>query len=267
LSANRDLPDAELDNGDPRRRRPPLVEDAPLPFDETFEAAADFTPATDDDDAEEPITYRAAGSDPIFGYLIAMALCIGLTPLIPDNADLRLVLAWSALAFFGVLAWLLGTTTRIGEEQPENLAWGVTFGLIVGAPLFLIGGATLATTAELIFQTGVGDTLQLLPRGVILALLVFVMPLGETLFFRGIMQINRPFAVVGLLASLWSMALFLPALDVGRFPAVAVLIATALLMINLIYSYVRQRNGLAAAWLCQIVVNVILLFIPILSVS
>jgi hypothetical protein len=32
----------------------------------------------------------------------------------------------------------------------------------------------------------------------------------------------------------------------------------------MIYSYVRQRNGLAAAWLCQIVVNVVVLFLPVL---
>jgi hypothetical protein len=33
---------------------------------------------------------------------------------------------------------------------------------------------------------------------------------------------------------------------------------------NLIYSYVRQRNGLAAAWICQIVANIVLLFLPLL---
>lgn len=250
--------------GEKRRRRLPI--EAPLEIDESFEQAAEFSPPIDDENEDDgAIEYRVTGSDPIFGYLIAMALCIGLTPLMPGNADLRLVLSWGVLAFFGVLAWLLGSTTRIDEEQPENLAWGIIFGLIVAAPLFLIGGDTLTTTAGLIFQTGIGDTIQILPRGVILALLVFVMPLGETLFFRGILQINRPFAVVGLLATVWSAALFLPALDVGRFPAVAILVGTALLMMNLIYSYVRQRNGLAAAWLCQIVVNMVLLFIPVLS--
>ncbi|MFN8530961.1 MAG: hypothetical protein U0670_20340 [Anaerolineae bacterium] len=245
-------------------------------YDEHFDDAADFAPdeAVDitegDADAEreprrERTEFRASGSDPIFGYLIAMALCIGLTPLVPLNADLRLVLSWGLLAFFGVLAWLLGSTTRIGEESPENLAWGVIFGLIVAAPIFVIGGATLTTTVELIFKTGIGGVVQTLPRGMILAMLVFVMPLGETLFFRGIMQVNRSFLLIGGLASIWSMALFFPALDVGRYPAVAVLVGTALLMINLVYSYVRQRNGLAAAWVCQITVNLVLLFIPVLS--
>ena len=53
-------------------------------------------------------------------------------------------------------------------------------------------------------------------------------------------------------------------LDVRRFPAVTLIIGTALVMMNLIYSYVRQRNGLAAAWLCQIVINLTLLFLPLL---
>ena len=51
-------------------------------------------------------------------------------------------------------------------------------------------------------------------------------------------------------------------LEVTKFPAVAVIIGTALVMMNMIYAYVRQRNGLAAAWICQIVVNLILLFLP-----
>ena len=41
-------------------------------------------------------------------------------------------------------------------------------------------------------------------------------------------------------------------------------VGTALVMMNVIYSYVRQRNGLAAAWVCQIVVNLVLLFLPFL---
>ncbi len=237
----------------------------PADYDDTFDEAADFAPPVEDEASENVVEYRAAGSDTLFGYLIAMALCIGLTPLIPGNADLRLVLSWGALAFFGVLAWLLGSTARIGEEQPENLLWGVIFGLIVAAPIFLIGSDTLATTVQLIFRTGIEGAVVSLPRGVTLAMLVFVMPLGETLFFRGMMQVNRSFLFVGGLASLWSMALFFPALDVGRFPAVAVIIGVALMMINVVYSYVRQRNGLAAAWLCQITVNLVVLFIPTLS--
>ena len=100
--------------------------------------------------------------------------------------------------------------------------------------------------------------------GEVLVFLVFVIPVAETLFFRGILQETRPFWQVGLLSSIWSLLVFFPLLEVNKFPAVAILIGTALVMMNLMYSYVRNRNGLAAAWVCQILVNLILLFIPLL---
>ncbi|MCA9908344.1 MAG: CPBP family intramembrane metalloprotease [Anaerolineae bacterium] len=104
-----------------------------------------------------------------------------------------------------------------------------------------------------------------LSAGVVLAYLVFVMPLAETLFFRGLMQERRAFWLIGTLSTIWSLVLFAPMLDLLNFPGVAVLIGIALFLMNMIYSYVRERNGLAAAWLCQITVNIIVLFVPFIS--
>jgi membrane protease YdiL (CAAX protease family) len=100
----------------------------------------------------------------------------------------------------------------------------------------------------------------------LLAYLVFVMPLAETLFFRGMMQHNLEFWMTGLLSSGWSILLLFPVMwgDIVQAPAVALFLAIALLTMNMLYSYVRERNGLAAAWLCQIATNFILLFIPYL---
>ena len=50
---------------------------------------------------EPPVTYRGATSDPVFGYLIAIALTIGLIPLIPANTDLRYAIVWMVMAGFG----------------------------------------------------------------------------------------------------------------------------------------------------------------------
>ena len=116
------------------------------------------------------------------------------------------------------------------------------------------------------FQTGIAGDVRNLSVGAVAALLIFVMPLAETLFFRNLLQARQPFVVTGALASLWSILLFFPMLDVGRYPVIAILIGTALVLMNMIYSYVRDRNGLAAAWLCQIVVNVVLLLVPYFSV-
>jgi CAAX amino terminal protease family. len=219
-------------------------------------AAAD---AGDDDlpDFSLPPASRGLTSDPTFGYLIALALAIGLAALPREQYDLRYTLLWMLLAGFGVLAWLLGTMTRIGQETPENLAWGVVFGLIIATPLLAVGGSTLTTTVNLLFG--------MLSSGALLAYLVFVMPLAETLFFRGVLQDQRPFWIVGLMSSLWGALLFFPVLDFQRYPAVVAIIGVALVMMNLTYSYVRQRNGLAAAWVCQIVVNLVLLFAPFVS--
>ncbi|MCB9454256.1 MAG: hypothetical protein H6672_22710 [Anaerolineaceae bacterium] len=204
-----------------------------------------------------PVAYRGSTNDPVFGYLIAIALSVGLTPLIADNADLRYAVLWLVMAGFGVLSWLMGSSARIGQETPENLAWGVAFGLIIGVPLLMVGGGLLGETVGRLFPN--------MGQGSVLAFLVFVIPLAETLFFRGVLQETRAFWMVGLLSSLWSALVFFPLLDVGRFPAVAAVIGTSLVMMNMIYSYVRQRNGLAAAWVCQIVVNLVVLFLPLFA--
>jgi len=215
-------------------------------------------------DNEPSVIYRGAGSDPTFGYLVALALTVGLMPLIPDNIDLRYVLVWLVMAGFGTMAWLMGNSARIERETLGNLVWGVIFGLIISAPLVLVGGGTLTTTAHLLFRVRAGEAMQPLTLGSALALLVFVQPLAETLFFRGVFQENRPFWLVGVLASVFVALLYLPLLDVGNYPGVGVIIVTAIVLMNMTYSYVRQRSGLAAAWLCQIVVNVVLLFFPFL---
>lgn len=222
-------------------------------------------PVLDEIDSETPVfdedagpRYRGATSDPAFGFLIAIALAIGFSPMIGSGqAELRYTLCWGVLAGFGVLAWWFGNTARIGQELPENIVWGVSFGLILGMPLLAFGGRTLAAAVHFLF--GMMNT------GTVLAYLVFVIPLAETLFFRGILQENRPFWMIGLMGAVWSMVLFFPLLDLRAYPVVALVIGVVLVMMNLIYSYVRQRNGLAAAWVCQIVVNLALVFVPFLG--
>ncbi|MEO8394771.1 MAG: CPBP family glutamic-type intramembrane protease [Chloroflexota bacterium] len=227
-------------------------------------------PAKVDDeelDERDGVRYRGAGSDPTFGYLLALALSFGLLPLIPNNADMRYTLVWGLLGIFGVMSWLFGTTTRIERDRLENVIWGGVFGLIVAAPLLLFGGATLTTTVHLMFSTGSGTDVRPLSSGAVLAYLVFVMPMAETLFFRGLMQQNRSVVLVGVLSSILSIALFIPMLDFGKYPLVSAIISIVLVLINLMYSYVRQRSGLAAAWVCQIVVNVVLLFLPYITLK
>lgn len=220
---------------------------------------ADFVDESDSRDGLARVSYRGATSDPFFGFLIAIALSVGLTPLLPTHADLRYTLAWGALAGVSVLSWLLGNSERIDQEKPENIAWGVILGVLLGIPfLIFLREAILVRASQQMFP--------MMPAGTLLAYLVFVMPISETLFFRGLLQNQLVFWMVGLLATLWNIVLFFPVMwnSIITFPAVAVVIVVTLLMMNMIYVYVRERNGLAAAWICQIVANLIMLFIPFL---
>lgn len=213
----------------------------------------------EDAPADEPLKgYRGGTGDPAFGFLLALALSIGLTPMLPENADLRYTLVWGALAAVSVLGWLLGSAERIGQEQPDDLAWGVGFGLLGGVLFLLFGSNVLREAAHLIFPD--------MRVGTLLTYLIFVMPLAETLFFRGILQQNLEFYVVGALAGIWNVILFFPVMwgAVLQAPAVAMVIAIALFTMNLLYSYVRERNGLAAAWLCQITGLLLTVFVPFL---
>lgn len=224
------------------------------------------TPLIDDDEisniAQPNISlkssYHGANSDPIFGFLLALALSIGLIPLLPENADFRYTIVWGALASVGVMTWLLGNNERIGAEKLENVAWGIGLGLLLGVPLLLFGGGIMRRAAPLLFpDMGVGS---------VLAYILFVMPLAETLFYRGLLQQYRDFWVVGLWSTLWNILVFFPVMwsEILEAPIVAIVIAVAIAMMNLMYSYVRNRNGLAAAWLCQIIVNLLVIFLPLL---
>jgi membrane protease YdiL (CAAX protease family) len=105
--------------------------------------------------------------------------------------------------------------------------------------------------------------------GTVLAYLLFVMPLAENLFFRGLLQRRMEFWFVGILSGIWSVVLFFPVIwgqiEIRSFWAVAIFLAIALFAMNMMYSYVRERNGLAAAWITQIVANLILFFLPFLG--
>lgn len=204
--------------------------------------------------------YRGGASDPAFGFLVATAISIGLIPMLPANADLRYTLAWSVLALVGVLAWLLGNMERIGQETPENIAWGVGFGLLLSVPFVIFGFDTLGAAARLVFPE--------MSAGEVLAYLIFVMPLAETLFFRGVLQRYLDFWLVGLLATLWAMVLFYPVMwqAILTAPAVAAVIGAGVLAMNLLYSYVRERNGLAAAWITQLVAGGVMIFVPFVVV-
>ena len=153
---------------------------------------------------------------------------------------------------------------RIAEAlvvQESLLGTLVTsYAVMLGIPfLVFLSRIILAPAADRLFPG--------MSSGSLLAFLVFVMPIAETLFFRGLLQGQLAFWLVGLLATVWNIVLFFPVMwaAVTELPAVTAVIVILLLMMNLLYVYVRKRNGLAAAWICQIVANLIILYVPFLQ--
>jgi membrane protease YdiL (CAAX protease family) len=231
-----------------------MTDDQTPDFDERlFQPAFDVDDENDvDSSTQKPVRYRGAMTDPAFGLLIACAIAAGSMPLVANDADFRYTISWGILIIFSVMAWLFGNFPRIAEEHPEDLAWGIALSLVLGIPLVAFGSGLLFDVTHRVWDD--------FPLGTVLAYLVFIMPMAETLFFRGIMQENRVFWEVGLIATFWGLVLFFPHINAGPLPLIAGVI---LAMANILYSYVRMRNGLAAAWMCQIAVNLMIFFFPL----
>lgn len=195
--------------------------------------------------------------DPAFGYIMVMALSVGLTPI---DANLRYVVLWTLMAGMGGIAFLMGSGIRLKVTDPGDLLWGVALGLFTGGALMMVGSDTLTTASERLFNAGHPSS-ALIDTWVFQAT-VFGMPIAESLFFRGAMQRVYPLPTVALLASLWSMLMFFPSLDLGDAPVVGVVFGTALVMLNFLYSYVNSRHGLAASFFCQIIAGTLILLVP-----
>ncbi len=191
--------------------------------------------------------WQIAVSDPLYGYLIALALSLGLSPLAPG---VRYALLWTLLLAMGAGAYLLGGRARTEDAEPANLVWGIGFGLLIGLPAVALVSPALALTSRQLFPE-MSDV-------AVYVMMVFALPLSETAFFRCAIQEWHGARTAGIAAGVWSLLLFVP----GRTPAEALAIGIMVFALSFAYTYVRQRNGLAAAWLCQMVVSVLLLFVP-----
>lgn len=243
-------------SGFPAQAIPSLRDDEADDFEDELEADADDLAEAPAEEAG-PTHLTRQDLDPIYGYVLAMALSVGLTPL-GDNV--RYVVLWAFLTLMGGTASVLGSRVRLKTDDPVGLLWGLFLGGISGGALVLVGGDTLAVTSERLFGATRADN-PLLVTWVFQAT-VFVMPIAETLFFRGALQRVHSFLTVALLASLWSILLFFPALDLANSPAVAVVYGITLVLLNFLYGYVCLRYGLAASLLCQVTAGTLLLLVP-----
>ena len=152
----------------------------PLP-----ESAAD-TPLVEPVPEEYPpeeIEYEEAPSRPIDPAFVLIIFIIVAIVGLPNLAtDVRYTLLWTPLAITALLAIALN---RVSFETItlRGLMAGLVLGAIIGVPFFIFGTPQLQRISQRIF-VDMSDV-------VIFQVLVFTMPLAETLYFRGAMQSMR----------------------------------------------------------------------------
>lgn len=189
--------------------------------------------------------------DPVYPYLLYLALGFG-TLYINLDAVARYTILWVALIIIGGLLGLLDPSGQPQEITPTGLGWGFSIGLVFSLPLLILVGSGLSNLSVALFpEAGAALLFQSL---------AVVGPIGETLFFRGAILDRRGFAASVIAAGLSSLLFFWPAAAATwTYLIAAVLFSTVLAGI---YSFVCTRYGLAASYICQVTINLMLLFVP-----
>lgn len=225
----------------------------PLPVVQPKPAPKAIPVIEEDEDEPEPIDRPV---DPALLFLVLLLVTLlGLRPL---ATDARYALVWSLMIVIGVVALLFD---RLEIEIPTagDMAMGIGFGIILSFPLLTIGPflSGLRSASRLMFA-GMSDAF-------IFQSLVIALPAAETLLFRGAIQSTRGILFAVLAASLWSVVLFFPQLQIAEQPAVGVAIGAFFVLLHLVYSYLKVRFGLFASWTAQITASVLLLFVSRLA--
>jgi hypothetical protein len=215
---------------------------------------------TDDDEATEfegaldPFAANRLLIDPAFVYVVLMIVtAVGLSTLASDT---RYVVVWAGLSLVG-LAGLVLDKLPILRPSGRDLLLGITYGLVIGLPMFAVGNAQLRRLSFSIF----GEP-PLVPQSLVFLMVIFALPMAESLFFRGVFQNARGVMVTAVAASLWGLVLYAPNLNITAYPLVVVLLGAGFFAINFLYSYLAGRAGLFSAWACQITVSLLLFFAP-----
>jgi len=200
---------------------------------------------------EEAHEDRFPTVDPALSYVVLVIVTI--LGLYNMAADVRFTIVWSALTVLGA-ASIAADQLHVDRPSLRDLLVGVGYGALIGVPMMIIAAPALQRLSFDIFGKP-GDAF-------VFQALAFAMPMGETLFFRGAIQQSRGLVVTFLAASLWSLLLFVPSMNVGAYPLVALVIGLSLCFVNFLYSYLAERVGLFSAWTCQATISLLLLWFP-----
>ncbi len=243
----------------PARRdaRPPETTSAFPPLAPAAGPAADAAPALQAGSAESPdaaptlTPVPVQRFDPVYPLLLFLALGVG-TFYIHLEPITRYTLLWTVLAALGAGLTLFNSRGTPRLIAAAGLGWGASFGLVFSLPLFILVGSGLAGLVGVLYPA--------IGPATLFQSLVFVGPLGETLFFRGALQERRGFVASVLGAGLSGLIFYWPATSQAPIYLLAAGLFTTVLAG--VYSFIRTRYGLIAAYVCQVTVNLLLLFMP-----
>ncbi len=203
--------------------------------------------------SQKPVAARTLlGGWALSPYLAFLLLAgIGLATFRVEH-HLRLTVLWLVLLGL-VLLYAEGGRLR-GDYSLLNLMRGALVGMVVALPLYLFAKDFFYATASQLY--GVTNLQVLLERA------VFLVPILEESFFRGIVQRERGLLDGALLFGLAQALYFLSVVD--AFPLVIAAVVLGSVLLGLLYGYLYQRYGLTASIACHVAVNLVLFELPAL---
>jgi len=188
--------------------------------------------------------------NPHLGFLLLVG--VGLATIRLDH-PLRLTLLWTVLL---VLILFYAQSGRLKSHYSLlNLGRGALVGAVVALPFFLFAKDFFYATACWLYS--VEDLQVLLERA------VFIVPLLEETYFRGVVQRERGLVEGAMLFGLAQALYFVSAVDV--YLAVIVAVVVGMVLAGLLYGYLYKRYGLTASIAGHVAVNLVLFVLPAIA--
>jgi len=186
-------------------------------------------------------------------YLAFTALCgIGVATLQLGH-PLRLTVLW--LVLLGLVLLYAQSGRLKADYSMLNLVRGALVGAVVALPFYILASNFCYATASRLY--GVQDLQVLLERA------VFLVPILEEGFFRGVVQREKGLQCAAVTFGLAQVLYFLPL--AASFPLVVGAVAVGMALLGLLYGYLFRRYGLTASIAGHVMVNFVLLVLPPLA--
>ena len=188
--------------------------------------------------------------NPRLGFLFLVGVGLASANL---SHPLRLSLLWLVLL---VLILLYAESGRLKSGYSLlNVGRGALIGVVVALPFYLFARDFFHATASRVY--GVEDLQVLLERA------VFIVPLLEETYFRGVVQRERGLVEGAVLFGLVQALYFVSA--VGGYSVVIATVMVGMALAGLLYGYLYKRYGLTASIAGHVAVNFMLFVLPALA--